>query len=97
MGIKRSLTDNVSATKEEENVMLNMLNDALDAGFVGLSTMDNPWDKMDGDRYWSHKKPSLYSTWKERKPLIELLRKRDAILQGVPNLVTRVNALNYIL
>ena len=97
LGIERSLTDNYTATKEESEQMLKMLNDALDEGFIGLSTMDNPWDKMDGDRYWSHKTPSFYSSWKERKSLIELLRKRDAILQGAPNLVTRVNAFNYML
>lgn len=97
LGIERSLSDNVTANKEEKEQMLQMLNDALDEGFIGLSTMDNPWDKMDGDRYWSHKTPSFYSSWKERKSLIELLRKRDAILQGAPNLVTRVNAFNYML
>lgn len=97
MGIHRSLTDNVSATPQEREMMLDMLNDALDEGFIGLSTMDNPWDKMDGDRYWSHKTPSFYASWKERKSLINLLRGRDAILQGAPNLVTRINALNYML
>lgn len=97
MGIQRSLSDSVSASKQEEEHMLSMLKDALDEGFIGLSTMDNPWDKMDGDRYWSHKTPSFYSSWKERKSLIDLLRKRDAILQGAPNLVTRVNAFNYML
>ncbi len=96
MGIERSLKDNLSATKEEELQMLQMLNDALDEGFIGLSTMDNPWDKMDGNKYWSHKTPSFYASWKERKSLIELLRKRNAILQGAPNLVTRVNAFNYM-
>ena len=97
LGIKRSLSDEVTANKEEKEQMLKMLNDALDEGFIGLSTMDNPWDKMDGDRYWSHKTPSFYSSWRERKSLIELLRKRDAVLQGAPNLVTRVNAFNYML
>ena len=96
MGIKRSLIDGESATKQEEELMLKMLNDALDEGFIGLSSMDNPWDKMDGDRYWSHKTPSFYSSWKERRSLINLLRKRNAILQGAPNLVTRVNAFNYL-
>ena len=95
MGIKRSLIEGESATKQEEEIMLKMLNDALDEGFIGLSSMDNPWDKMDGDRYWSHKTPSFYSSWIERKSLINLLRKRNAILQGAPNLVTRVNAFNY--
>lgn len=97
MGIERSLKANETATKAEQVAMNNMLSNALDEGFIGLSTMDNPWDKMDGDRYWSHKTPSFYSSWKERKDLIELLRNRDAILQGAPNLVTRVNALNYML
>lgn len=97
MGIERSLIDGESATKQEEETMLNMLNDALDEGFLGLSSMDNPWDKMDGDRYWSHKTPSFYSSWKERKSLINLLRKRNAILQGTPNLVTRINGFKYML
>lgn len=96
MGIERSLKDNLAATKEEEMEMVQMLKDALDEGFIGLSTMDNPWDKMDGNKYWSHKTPSFYASWKERKSLIELLRKRNAILQGAPNLVTRVNAFNYM-
>lgn len=95
MGIERALKDNTRATKEEQLLMNTLLNEALDEGFLGLSTMDNPWDKMDGDKYWSHKTPSFYASWKERKPLIQLLRKRGAILQGAPNLVTRVNAIRY--
>lgn len=96
MGIKRSLIHGETATQQEQDRMKSMLNEALDEGFIGLSTMDNPWDKMDGDRYWSHKTPSFYSSWKERKSLINVLRERDAILQGAPNLVTRYNALNYL-
>lgn len=95
MGIKRSLAEEEKATDEEIQLMTKLLSEALDEGFLGLSTMDNPWDKMDGEKYWSHKTPSFYSSWKERKPLIELLRKRGAVLQGAPNLVTRVSAFNY--
>jgi N-acyl-D-aspartate/D-glutamate deacylase len=97
MGIGRSVSETATATLEEQKQMNAMLNEALDEGFLGLSTMDNPWDKMDGDKYWSHKTPSFYSSWKERKTLIDTLRKRDAILQGAPNLVTRVNALRYMM
>lgn len=97
MGIKRSVTDNEKATQAERQAMEGMLKEALDEGFLGLSTMDNPWDKMDGDKYWSHKTPSFYATWGERKNLVELLRKESAILQGAPNLVTRVSAANYML
>lgn len=97
MGMQRSVQDNITATKEEQKIMFQLLEEALDEGFVGLSTMDNPWDKMDGDKYWSHKTPSFYASWKERKNLIELLRDKEAVLQGAPNLVTRVSAINYML
>jgi len=97
MGIERSLTKGEKATQEEELIMGEMLEDALDEGFLGLSTMDNPWDKMDGERYWSNKTPSYYSSWKERKKLIKILRQREAILQGAPNLVTRINAARYMM
>ena len=77
MGMKRSVTDNEVATTAEQMDMNDMLNEALDAGFLGMSTMDNPWDKMDGDKYWSHKRPSFYGSWKERKPLLNTLRQRE--------------------
>lgn len=97
MGFKRSVAEGEKATLEEQKHMDAMLHDALDEGFLGLSTMDSPWDKMDGDRYWSHKTPSFYASWKERKSLIRILRKRSAILQGAPNLVTRINGARYML
>ncbi len=96
MGMERSLNGDETATPEEQASMNTLLEEALDEGFIGLSTMDNPWDKMDGEKYWSHQTPSFYSSWKERKVLFNTLRARGAILQGVPNLVTRVNALNYM-
>ncbi len=97
MGMHRSVQDNEKATSEEKKHMEAMLHEALDCGFLGMSTMDSPWDKMDGEKYWSHKTPSFYASWKERKSLIEILRERDAILQGAPNLVTRISAGNYML
>ena len=97
MGMKRSVSENEKPTQKEVQEMNSLLIDALDAGFLGLSTMDSPWDKIDGEKYWSHKTPSFYASWKERKPLIEILRKRGRILQGAPNLVTRVSAVNYMM
>ena len=96
MGIDDSVKEKHMASKQQQDLMSTYLNEALDAGFIGLSTMDSPWDKMDGDKYWSLKTPSYYGSWKERKPLIKILRQRGAILQGAPNLVTRVNAMKYM-
>lgn len=97
MGMERSVSDHEKATPAEQETMNQMLNEALDAGFIGMSTMDNPWDKMDGDKYWSRKTPSFYGSWKERKGLLKTLRERGAILQGAPNLVTRLNAAKYMM
>lgn len=97
MGMERSVKEGEKATEKERKEMELLLKDALDAGFLGMSTMDSPWDKMDGEKYWSHKTPSFYASWKERRNLIELLRKENAILQGAPNLVTRVSAGNYMM
>jgi N-acyl-D-aspartate/D-glutamate deacylase len=96
MGLDRAVRDDEAASPAEQAEMTRLLGEALDEGFIGLSTMDNPWDKMDGEKYWSHKTPSFYASWKERKPLIQLLRKRGAILQGAPNLITRVSSLRYM-
>lgn len=96
MGMDRSLAEGETATQAEQVRMNELLNEALDAGFLGMSTMDSPWDKMDGDKYWSKKTPSFYGSWKERKLLVKTLREREAILQGAPNLVTKLNALKYM-
>ncbi len=97
MGMDRAVREKETASPQEQEEMNTLLNIALDEGFLGLSTMDNPWDKMDGDKYWSHKTPSFYASWKERRILLNTLRKRKGILQGAPNLITRVNALRYML
>jgi len=76
-------------TAAEQKTMEAELNRALDAGFLGLSTMTNPWDKLDGDRYRSRSLPSTYASWREFRKFNRILRKRDAILQSIPNLNTR--------
>ncbi|MEM7103700.1 MAG: amidohydrolase family protein [Bacteroidota bacterium] len=95
MGIDRALDKNVTPTKEEIRKMGEMLEQALDAGFIGISMQHNPWDKMDG-RHWSKLLPAAYAKLKERNHLTRIARKRGAHLQGVPNLVNRVNVLWYL-
>ena len=68
-----------------------MLDDALDAGFLGLSTMTNPWDKLDGDRFRSRQLPSTYAKWSEYRRLNRILRARGRVLQSIPNLNTKLN------
>lgn len=95
MGIDRSLTKE-KPTDDEIDEMGHKLKAALSAGFLGVSMQHNPWDKMDG-RHWSKLLPAAYAHKKERAALVNIVRAAGAHLQGVPNLVNRVNALWYML
>ena len=97
LGLGRSVDGDVRPTKAELEEMERHLGDALDAGLLGLSTMTNPWDKLDGDRFRSAQLPSTYATWGEYRRLHAVLRERGAILQSAPSLVTKVNALLFML
>lgn len=46
---------------------------------------------MDGDRFRSVPTPSVFATWKEYRRLGEVLRRRNAVLEGVPDIFTRWN------
>ena len=96
MGMGRSTDPAHKATKDEQAEIERRLEDALDAGFLGISTMTNPWDKLDGDRYRSRSLPSTYSSWKEFRGLSRVLRRRGRVLQGVPNLNKKYDIAFYL-
>ncbi|MEZ0371433.1 MAG: amidohydrolase family protein [Candidatus Sericytochromatia bacterium] len=95
MGIERSLIPGEKPAAGEIAEMARLLEDALDSGFLGISMQHNPWDKMDG-RHWSKLLPAAYAGSRERKALTDVVRRREAQLQGVPNLVNRVAVFWYM-
>ena len=97
MGLERAVDAKARPTETELQAMERHLEEALDHGFLGLSTMTNPWDKLDGDRFRSAQLPSTYATWREYRRLHRILRERGRILQSAPSLVTKVNALLFML
>ena len=97
MGLARAVDRDARPTKAEISQMQEILEDALDQGFLGMSTMTNPWDKLDGDRFRSAQLPSTYATWREYRRLHSVLRRRGRILQSAPSIVTKVNALLFML
>jgi N-acyl-D-glutamate deacylase len=97
LGLDRAVDGSARPSEDEMRAMERHLEDALDAGFLGLSTMTNPWDKLDGDRHRSAKLPSTYATWREYARLHEVLRRRGRVLQSAPNITTKVNALLFLL
>ena len=96
MGLGRSVDPSVRPTLEEQAQMEQLLEDSLDAGFLGMSSMTNPWDKVGGERFRSARLPSTYATWREYRRLHEILRRRGRVLQSAPNITTKLNVLLFM-
>jgi N-acyl-D-aspartate/D-glutamate deacylase len=93
MGFERSLDHKIKPSPDEMDRMKQNLESALDAGYLGLSIQTLPWDKLDGDRFRSRPLPSYFARWREYRTLTRILRRRDRIFQGVPNITTKANVL----
>ncbi|MEO0470234.1 MAG: amidohydrolase family protein [Bacteroidota bacterium] len=97
MGLGRSLsTDNRPATSELD-AMDQLLHRSLDCGYMGLSVNLLEFDKMDGEEFRSRPTPSVYARWKEYRHLFKTLRKRDRILQTIPNTANPATFFSFIL
>lgn len=97
MGLGRSTEADVEPTESEYKQMEAMLEEALDAGFVGISEQRNPWDRLDGDRYRSRTLPSTYAKWKEYRRLHKIVRRRRKVVQSIPNLTQPFDIVPYLL
>ncbi len=96
MGLERA-TDRAETPGEAElKRMEAVLREALDAGFLGLSTMCLKWDKVDGDRAWSRSLPSTYARWSEVARLNRLVRDYGRVHQGAPNAAQPLQVLQYV-
>ena len=89
MGLGRSLDRSVRPDDGELGAMGRLVDDSIDAGLLGLSVNLLPWDKMGGERYRSRPTPSVFARFSEYRALTEVIRRRDAIFQAIPNIQTR--------
>ncbi|MEV6359895.1 N-acyl-D-amino-acid deacylase family protein [Nocardia asteroides] len=85
MGLDRATRKDVRPSETEIAAMAGKLIEALDAGFVGLSSQRLLFDKLDGELCRSRTLPSTYSTRAERRALNTILRVRGRALQGGPD------------
>ncbi|HZI12588.1 MAG TPA: amidohydrolase family protein [Myxococcus sp.] len=98
MGLHRSLEHRVRPTEDELSRMEALVREGLDLGYLGLSVQTLKWDKMGGTRdVRSRPLPSTYARWSEYRRLTRLLRERNRVFQGVPNISTKVNVLLFLL
>jgi N-acyl-D-aspartate/D-glutamate deacylase len=98
LGTERSVDESVKPTSDELARVDAHVNEALDAGCLGASIQTLPWDKMGGSKHYrSRPLPSTFATWREYRRIARILRARSAVLQGVPNVSTKVNVLLFLL
>ena len=97
LGLARATDDDVRPSNAELDRMAGLLDQALDAGLLGMSGMDAAIDKLDGDRFRSRALPSTFATWRERRKLIAVLRRRGRILQSAPDVKNPISAIGFFL
>lgn len=91
MGLDRATRANVRPTRGEQAAMERMLADALRAGFVGLSSQQLRFDKIDGEVCRSRTLPSTYAKARELRRLKARLRRTGRILQSGPDIQNPLN------
>lgn len=85
MGLARSTDPAVRPTAAELARMEADLAEALDEGFIGMSSQELMFDKLDGETCRSRTLPSTYAKGRERRRLNKVLRRRGRVLQGGPD------------
>jgi N-acyl-D-aspartate/D-glutamate deacylase len=85
MGLSRSTDTAVRPSRGELAAMEADLVEALDEGFIGMSSQQLMFDKLDGDVCRSRTLPSTFAKRRERRALNKILRARGRALQGGPD------------
>jgi N-acyl-D-aspartate/D-glutamate deacylase len=91
MGLDRATRKSERPSSSEQAEMERMLAEALRAGFVGMSSMQLLFDKLDGDVCRSRTLPSTYARPREQRRLKSLLRKAGRVLQSGPDIANPLN------
>lgn len=86
MGLDRATRKDIRPSAAELARMESMLEEALDEGFVGLSSQQLLFDKLDGEICRSRTLPSTYAKPRELRRLNAILRRRNKILQSGPDI-----------
>lgn len=91
MGLDRATQKRQRPTKSEQAQMEKWLDEALKAGFVGMSSQQLLFDKLDGDVCRSRTLPSTYAKPRELRRLKSMLRRTGRILQSGPDIENPFN------
>ncbi len=96
MGLDRATRKDQRPTRAEQAQMERMLTEALRAGFVGMSSQQLLFDKLDGHVCRSRTLPSTYAKPRELRRLKSLLRRSGRILQSGPDIENPLNVASQV-
>ncbi|MCW1957026.1 MAG: amidohydrolase family protein [Mycobacterium sp.] len=96
MGLDRATRKDQRPTSGEQADMERMLSEALDAGFLGMSSQQLLFDKIDGDTCRSRTLPSTFARPRELRRLKSQLRRRDRVLQSGPDIANPFNLVSQL-
>ena len=96
MGLDRATRKDVRPTKREQAQMERWLTEALKAGFVGMSSQQLLFDKLDGEVCRSRTLPSTYAKPRELRRLKSLLRRAGRVLQSGPDVQNPLNLVSQL-
>ncbi len=96
MGLDRATRKDERPTRSEQAQMERMLSEALRAGFVGMSSMQLLFDKLDGEICRSRTLPSTYAKPRELRRLKSLLRRSGRVLQSGPDIQNPLNLVSQV-
>lgn len=96
LGLDRAVDARARPDEAELARMSALVDDALDAGYLGLSVNTNRWDKLGGTRHRSKPLPSTFARWRELRRLCRPLRARGRVLQAIPNISAKYDLFLFI-
>jgi N-acyl-D-aspartate/D-glutamate deacylase len=91
MGLDRATQKKLRPTRGEQAQMERWLAEALEAGFVGMSSQQLLFDKLDGEVCRSRTLPSTYAKARELRRLKAMLRRAGRVLQSGPDIENPLN------
>jgi N-acyl-D-aspartate/D-glutamate deacylase len=97
MGLDRATRRDARPTAAEQDRMERMLTEALEAGFIGMSSQQLLFDKIDGENCRSRTLPSTYAKGRELRRLKTLLRRTGRALQSGPDVTHPQNIVSQAL
>ncbi|MEM0952783.1 MAG: amidohydrolase family protein [Pseudomonadota bacterium] len=93
MGLEASVSR--APTEAELQQMCDLLEQALDEGYIGLSTDGLPFHYLSNDPNTDKRIPTQFASYTEMKRLLQVVRERNKVWQTTPIIENRLLAFKY--